>query len=200
VRGRSRWACVALALGLATTAVAACTTSSSPPVESTTSASTATSSSATSTSTTASTTTTTFVGSDIPEAARENTADGAVSFTGFFAQRANQAYSELNPDLITSLSQDSCGTCRAMVEAINGWRSKNQRYQGQFINPVASTISAFPNDGTAKVLVTSRTSGGRIVDANGSVSSTFASESGNVSISLARVNDGWSVTSIKGSA
>jgi hypothetical protein len=86
-----------------------------------------------------------------------------------------------------------------MMDAINGWKANNQRYEGQFINPVASTISAFPNDGTAKVLVTSRTNGGKIVEANGSVSSTFPSESGNVSVSLARISDGWSVTSIKGS-
>jgi hypothetical protein len=145
-------------------------------------------------------TTSTSTAPAIPEAARANTPDGAVAFTLFFAAQANQAYSDLNSKLIADLSQDSCGTCKAMIEAINGWIAKKQRYEGEFINPVASNISAFPKDGTAKVLITSQTRGGRIVDANGSVSSTFSSESGNVSVSLSRLADRWSVTSIKGSA
>ena len=197
LRRISRWMVTAVALG-AIALLDACTTPAPPPSQT---ASVAPSPPSTSLSTLGSPQPSNSASVvSTPEAAYANTPDGAVAFTEFFAKRANQAYSELNPDLITPLSQDSCGTCKAMVEAINGWKAKNQRYEGQFINPVASTISAFPNDGTAKVLVTSRTSGGRILDANGSVSSTFASESGNVSVSLVRTSDKWSVTSIKGSA
>jgi len=86
------------------------------------------------------------------------------------------------------------------MDSIKTWKEKGQRYEGQFINPIASNISAYPNDGTAKVLVTTKTEGGRVIDANGSVSSTFPPEAGNVVISLNRVADAWSVTSIKASA
>ena len=195
---RFGWVGVAVAAGLATM-MSACTTSSAPPVES--SSTTAASSSSTTPSSTSSTSTgSATTASGIPDAAKANTADGALAFSALFGDRANQAYSELRPELIAELSQDSCATCQAMMDSIKSWKEKGQRYEGQFINPVASNISAYPNDGTAKVLVTTKTGSGKVIDANGSVSSTFPAESGNVVISLNRVGDGWSVTSIKASA
>jgi hypothetical protein len=159
-------------------------------------------SSATTSATSNSTSTTTSAGAAlvIPEPARANTADGAVAFVNYFTKQANEAYTKLEPQPIVELSEPSCKTCKGMVDAINAWKAKNQNYEGQFVNPINSTIGAFPNDGTAKVVVTTKTDGGRIVDENGSTVSTFPGESGNLSIGVIRVGDRWSVSSIQAAA
>lgn len=197
MRGRSRWACVALALGLATTAVAACTTPSSPPVESTTSASTATSSSATSTSTTASRATTTLAGSDLPEAARANTADGAVAFTLFFFKEVNRSYSSMTPEPIVALSARDCRGCAIMRDSVQQWKQRGYRYVGDFITPTVVTISAFPGDQTAKVLVTSKTAESRLLTASNSVAQVFPAEDANSVVSLNYREGRWATSEVK---
>lgn len=196
---RVGWFGVAVAVGLATT-ISACTTSAAPPVESssTTAASSSSTTPTTSGSSTASGSATTASG--IPDAAKANTQDGATAFVIYFAQVANEAYTKLEPKPIEDLSETTCKTCQGMVDAINDWKAKKQKYEGQFINPTSSSIASFPNDGTAKVLVTTQTKGGRIVDQNGSTVSTFPAESGNLSISVLRVNDQWSVSTIQAAA
>jgi hypothetical protein len=182
--------------------IAGCSTRdpTSPPPSSTSPVTTSPSTTSTASASSTATGSATTGASDIPEAARANTPDGAVAFVSYFARQANEAYLNLTPEVISHMSEDSCKTCKGMMDAINGWKNKNQRYEGQFISPTYTAISSFPNDGTAKVLVTSKTSGGRIVDANGSTVSKFDAEAGNLSIALVRVPEGWSISSIQATA
>jgi hypothetical protein len=87
-----------------------------------------------------------------------------------------------------------------MVTSINDWRSKNQRYIGTFVNPVNVTIFAFPGDNTARVLLTTKTDGSKVVDSNGAVVETFPAESGNVIYALSFQNQQWTVETIKAAA
>src|SRR5690348_14333360 len=94
VRRGFGWVGVAVALGLATL-TSACTTAPPPPVESssTTAATSSSSSPTTSSSATSSGSATTASG--IPEAARANTADGAVAFTQYYFREVNRSYNTM---------------------------------------------------------------------------------------------------------
>lgn len=87
-----------------------------------------------------------------------------------------------------------------MAASITDWKSKSLRYVGTFVNPVNVTISAFPGDGTAKVLLTTKTDGAKVLAANGTVTKTFPPEAGNVVYSLAQREGQWAVETIKAAA
>ena len=187
------WVGVAVVLGLATMA-SACTTSS--PVES--SSATAVSSSSTPTTSTASTSSgfaTTATG--VPEPAKANTSAGAVAYVQYFMAEANQAYKTLDANRIQSLVSADCVACKNMADSISSWNAKHYRYMGEYVSPTLVTVSAFPNDGSSKVLVSSRTPEAKLVDSSGSVVQTFPADSSNVSVFLKYSNSAWTVFEIK---
>ncbi len=126
--------------------------------------------------------------------------DGAVAFTQYFADQANQAYESLDANRVADLSSSGCKGCSAITDSIKSWKEKNYHYIGQLITPTFVTISAFPNDGSAKVLVSNNTTGAKLLDAQNSLVETFPPEQGNASFSLRFESTGWKVAEIQASS
>ena len=191
-----RWVAVAVVVALATL-TSACTTSTARPAESSTSAATASSSTASTPPTNGSTSTTTSAGSDIPEAARANTADGAVAFTQFFFREVNRGYSSMTPEPIVALSATDCRGCAIMRDSVQQWKQQGYHYVGDFITPTLVTVSAFPGDQTAKVLVTSKTAESKLLTATNSVVQVFPAEDANSVVSLNYQGGRWLASEVK---
>jgi hypothetical protein len=149
---------------------------------------------------TSTSTTSTSTAPAIPEAARANTPQGAEAFTRFFADQANRAYDNLDPAVIQSLSAPGCKTCESMVTSLTLWRDSNYKYEGKFVTPTSITISAFPQDGTAKTVLMGSSSDARVLDNNGTVVQKFAAQSASSSVFLSYEAGQWKVTEIKRAA
>ena len=108
-----------------------------PPTSSASTSPTPTTSSATSTTPTA-TPSTEATDPNIPPAAKAQTSDGAVAFTGYFAAQANASYQTLNPELLTPLVISECKTCTAMIKQINEYITRQQKYgsPGMSVGPM----------------------------------------------------------------
>ena len=201
-------------MGLALTAVfavAGCTSnsapapgvSSTPPAGSTTT-SASTTSSATPTATSATSTTTSEPSTaatdpNVPAAARAQTADGAVAFTAYFAAQANASYQNLKPELLNLLVLQECKTCAAMIQQVNDYIARKQRYEAEFISPTAITISSASDD-QAQVFLSTDSKGGRVVDSNGNTVEKLPPQQGNVTFYLVYRSGGWRVSEIKTNA
>lgn len=84
-----------------------------------------------------------------------------------------------------------------MTDSISSWSAKQYRYVGEYVSPTVFTVAAFPNDGTSKVLVSSKTPEAKLLDSNGSVVQTFPPDSSNVSVFLKFSDRAWTVSEIK---
>lgn len=115
----------------------------------------------------------------------------------YFMTVANQAYQTLDAVPIRALVSADCVACKNMMDSISSWKAKKYRYVGEYVSPTVVTVSAFPNDGTSKVLVSSRTPEARLLDANGSVVQTFPPDSSNVSVFAKYSDNAWRVSEIK---
>jgi Family of unknown function (DUF6318) len=201
--GPRRWAATRMGLGVAALAlIAGCSTPDPTPPPSSTTSPVGTSSSTTSAASSTSTATgsATTGASDLPEPARANTPEGAVAFTEFFFANVNQAYKTLDDKHLSALSEASCQGCSIIKETISGWKNKNYHFDGEFATPTSTTIAAFPEDSTAKVLLLSKTQGSKLLDASNSTVQTFPPDSTRSLISLKRSNDAWKVAEIKAAA
>jgi hypothetical protein len=169
-----------------------------PPASSTSTIPTPTTSSATSTTPTA-TPSTEATDPNIPPAAKAQTSDGAVAFTGYFAAQANASYQTLNPELLTPLVISECKTCTAMIKQINEYITRQQKYVGEFITPTATTISSASGD-QAQVFLSTDSKGGRVVDSKGNTVEQLAPQRGSVTIYLVHRSGSWRVSEIKANA
>jgi hypothetical protein len=113
---------------------------------------------------------------------------------------ANEAYQELDAIRIKPLVSADCLACKNMTDSISAWKARQYRYVGEYVSPTLVTVSAFPNDGSSKVLVSSRTPEAKLLDANGSVIQTFPPDRSNVSVFLKYSGSAWTVSEIKVSA
>jgi hypothetical protein len=200
--GSRRWTATRLGLGVAALAlIAGCSTPDpTPPPPSSTSPVGTSSSTTTTASSSTPTVSATTGASDVPEPARANTPQGAVAFTEFFFANVNQAYKTLDDSHFSALSEASCQGCSIIKDTISGWKSKNYHFDGEFATPTSTTIAAFPEDSTAKVLLLSKTQGSKLLDASNSTVQTFPPDSTRSLISLKRSNDAWKVAEIKAAA
>lgn len=135
--------------------------------------------------------------SRIPEAARANTADGAVAFATFFIAQANAAYKELDLSAVSGLYSAQCKACNAMAGYVESWKTKGYRYTGNFATPTFITASAFPGDNSGKVLLQSKNPPAKVIDSTGSTIETIAAEVSTSSIFLTFADGGWTVEEIK---
>lgn len=193
--GWRRWTVVGACLGVAVLTGCSTPEPASSPSSSATSAPSSTTTSTTSASSTATGSATTAA-SDIPEAARANTPEGAQAFTLYFGTVLDQAFLTLTDGRLRDLSLQTCKTCSGAIEAITGYRQKNQRFQGQYAH-FTSTTWAAQDAGMTKVLAVSETSGGKAIDANGVVVETFPPAKGNLSVQLV-FNDRWHIAEVQG--
>jgi hypothetical protein len=199
--GPRRWAATRMGLGVAALAlIAGCSTPDpTPPPSSTTSpvgSSSSTTSAASSTSTATGSATT--AASDMPEAARANTPDGAVAFTDYFFRQTNLAYSSLDRTKVDGLFVAECQTCQNMVTTLDKWKAQNYRYQGQYSNISYITPSAFDGNGAAKVVAVNRAVGeSKLLDSNSGTVQTFPAQSGNLSVALQYSGGMWQTVEIK---
>jgi len=187
----------------ATIAVAGCTGDPQPTVTSSTTPPTTSSSSTSGASTTSvtSTTSTTSAATDpnVPPAARVKTGDGAVAFTAYFATQANLAYRTLKPELLGTLVLPECKTCAAMTKQVNEYITKRQKYEADFITPVAVTISNASNN-QAQVFLSTDSKGGSVMDSSGNLVEKIPAQQGSVTFYLAYDSGSWRVSEIKSNA
>lgn len=178
--------------------MAGCTSPAPEPAPTPTTSTTSSSSTSTTTSTAPATSTSSTAGpSAVPDAAQGQSADGAVEFTRFFADLSNRAYSKVDPSLISGYVLPSCQSCAAMINSLTDWKNKGQKYVGTFVNPTKITSVAFPGDGSARVLLTTNTTGSKVVDASENIVTTYPPESGDLIYSLSYQSGGWKVATIK---
>lgn len=185
---------------MAATSLGACTTSPAtdpPPSQSTPGsvASTTTPGTATPmTSATGSSPTTGSGQSQVPEAARANTPQGAEAFTRYFIDQLNEGMSTANPDLLPKLSLATCKSCNSYTSIIQGMRDKSQHFEGQWISPLNFSITDFTVPSASVQTTVSQT--GRIVSSNGAVVTTAPSQQGDLVFKLS-ANDGWRVAEVQ---
>jgi hypothetical protein len=146
---------------------------------------------------TSTSTTSTSTAPAIPEAARANNSEGALAFTRFFLAEVNRGYNSMSAESIKTLSASNCQACAIMRDSIQQWKQQGKHYVGDFITPTVVTISAFPNDLTAKVLVSSKTAESKLLDARNSVDQTFAAEEASTVVALMYQDGQWRVAEIK---
>jgi hypothetical protein len=84
-----------------------------------------------------------------------------------------------------------------MRDSVQQWKQRGYRYVGDFITPTVVTISAFPGDQTAKVLVTSKTAESRLLTASNSVAQVFPAEDANSVVSLNYREGRWATSEVK---
>jgi hypothetical protein len=101
---------------------------------------------------------------------------------------------------LQSLVSPECKACKNMTDSISSWKAKEYRYVGEYVSPTYVAISAFPNDTSAKVFVTSRTQESKLLDSKNSVVQTFPPDNSNVSIFLLQKSGQWIVSEIKSAA
>jgi hypothetical protein len=133
----------------------------------------------------------------VPQAARANTSQGAEAFTRYFLSEVNRGYNSMNAEPITALSAPNCQACGIMKASIEEWRPKSYHYVGDFITPTVITVSAFPSDSTAKVLVVSNTAESKLLSESNTVVKTFPPENTSSLVSLTYSNGQWSAAEIK---
>jgi hypothetical protein len=199
--GSRRWAATRLGVGVAALAlIAGCSTPDPTPPPSSTTSPVGTSSSTTSTASASSTASgsATTGASDIPEAARVNTPDGAVAFTDYFFTQTNLAYSSLDRTKLDGLFVAACQTCQNMVTTLDKWKAQNYRYQGQYSNISYVIPSAFDGNGTAKVVAVNRAVGeSKLLDSNSGTVQIFPPQSGNLSVALQYSGGTWQTVEIR---
>lgn len=132
----------------------------------------------------------------MPEGARANTPDGAKAFTLYFGESINRAFADLNGDLINRLSLTTCKTCSGAVTAIGDYKSRGEKYVGEYANFTSATYSGV-SDGVTRVIVVSTTNGAKVVDNSGATVKTIKPSTGNLSVQL-RYDNGWRVAEIQG--
>ena len=198
MRRRMKGYAAALALG-AVSLLGACTTppATDPPSSTSTSGSSSTSAGVTPPAST-STISTPPSPTGVPEAARANSAEGAVAFTQYFLAKANAAYSASDSHLYQDLVLASCKTCSAMTSTLEGYRAKQYRYVGDFVTPVNVTISTF-NGSDVGALVSTDTKASKVYAPDGSLVQEVAAAKGNIVVQLMRDANDWRVSGIKGS-
>lgn len=133
----------------------------------------------------------------VPEAARANTADGAVNFAIYFLDQSNKAFVTLDIDIVQKLSLPECKTCTAMINQIADYKSSKQRFVGEFAHPTFTSINKFEGQ-SAQVLVENATAGARIEDSAGHLIKQLQPDRGRVIVSLNHDQSGWRVFGIQG--
>jgi hypothetical protein len=191
-------AAVALAVGVLATS-SACTTPDLAATVSPTSQSPSTTARSISPSPTSPSTSATIATSgDVPQEARANTPQGAEAFTLYFGSALDKGFVELDDSELRALSLPSCKSCSGAMSAIADYRSKNQRFEGQYAHFVSATFAA-DVEGITKVLARSETSGGKALDATGRIVETFPPTKGNLSVHL-KFDGQWRVAEMQGVA
>jgi Family of unknown function (DUF6318) len=135
--------------------------------------------------------------SGVPEAARANTGDGAIAFVRFFLDQANAAYRSSDSGLYQDLVLPTCKTCASMTSTLDGYRSKQYRYVGDFVSPISIDLNSFDDSGVS-VRVATDTGVSKVFASNGSLVEEVPAAKGTVAVQLERDGDQWRVSGIKG--
>jgi hypothetical protein len=139
-----------------------------------------------------------LAGSDVPQAARANTPQGAEAFTKYFGQVVNQAFISQDESSLQSLFLPECKSCSGITESIVRYRQKGQRFLGQYLIVTGAVFSSDIN-GVTKVLAATDQPGGKVVDSHGAVVETAPSSKGNLSVQL-KFDGQWRVVEMQGVA
>ncbi len=85
-----------------------------------------------------------------------------------------------------------------MISQIEEYKSSRQRYIGSFSNPTYLTSSVF-NPPDVKVLVTTDSAGGKVLNEDGSLAKQLPPDKGTVVVSLIRQDGSWKIGEVQGS-
>ena len=135
--------------------------------------------------------------SGVPQAARANTADGAVAFVQFFLDQANAGYRSSDSGMYRDLVLPTCKTCTSMTSTLDHYKEKQYRYVGDFVTPTSIDLNSF-NDSDVSVRIATDTGVSRVFASNGSLVEEIPAAKGSVAVQLERDGDRWRVSGIKG--
>jgi len=140
----------------------------------------------------------TSVDASIPEAARQNTPEGAQAFALYAGGIFDQAFSDSDSSLIDQISEKTCKTCSGAKSAIDQYKDQNQHYIGRWANFSDPTYSN-QADGITRVIVVSEQVGAKVVGSTGYTVKTINPNKGKLSVQLV-YTDRWRLSEIQGVA
>lgn len=84
-----------------------------------------------------------------------------------------------------------------MRDSVRQWGQQGFHYVGDFISPTVVTISAFPGDQTAKVLVVSKTAESKLLTPQNTVVQVFPAEDASSLVSVKYDDGRWLASEVK---
>lgn len=129
---------------------------------------------------------------ELPEAATQETPEGAAAFATWWFATLNYATATGDTERFTQAFQPECETCSGFRTRISDAYSTGGRIQGGALS-VEVEPSPVVQDGVATMVVRANSEAGAVLDTSGEIATVLDAESVNLVMAVAWTGDSWIV-------